>query len=61
MQTPTPREVKAHGPVRAQALLDLGWTLKHEFKDEDGETCEWYFVWELPSEPKSVSPSSYGA
>jgi len=45
-----PRMIKAHGSQWAQKLVELGWTLKHEFK-ADNETYEWYLEWEHAEEP----------
>ena len=36
-----PRMTKTHAALRAQRLVELGWTVKHEFK-ADNETYEWY-------------------
>ncbi|WP_024658655.1 hypothetical protein N027_00865 [Pseudomonas syringae USA007] len=40
-----PKMTKAHSSLRAQKLVALGWTVKHEFK-ADNETYEWYLEWE---------------
>lgn len=49
-----PRMTKAHGSLRAQKLVELGWTVKHEFK-ADNETYEWYLEWEHVEEPPLLS------
>jgi len=53
---PTPKHTKAHSLIRAQELLELGWTLKHELKTEQGDIYEWYFAWEHMQEPGSSAP-----
>ncbi|CAI8991888.1 hypothetical protein EMIT043CA1_80082 [Pseudomonas brassicacearum] len=50
-----PRMTKTHGSLRAQKLVELGWTVKHEFK-ADNETYEWYLEWEHVEEPPLLSP-----
>nr|BFE92631.1 hypothetical protein GCM10020185_31670 [Pseudomonas brassicacearum subsp. brassicacearum] len=35
--------------------MELGWTVKHEFK-ADNETYEWYLEWEHVEEPPLLSP-----
>lgn len=49
-----PRMTKTHAPHRAQKLVELGWTVKHEFK-ADNETYEWYLEWEHVEEPPLLS------
>ena len=49
-----PRKAKTHGLHRAQQLVELGWTIKHEFK-ADNETYEWYLEWEHDEEPRFPS------
>ena len=50
-----PRMTKTHAALRAQRLVELGWTVKHEFK-ADNETYEWYLEWEHVEEPPSLCP-----
>ncbi|MCW1248423.1 hypothetical protein OC610_28655, partial [Pseudomonas sp. SAICEU22] len=50
----TPRVTRTHGSLRAQKLVELGWTVKHEFK-ADNETYEWYLEWEHVEEPPLLS------
>lgn len=45
-----PRMTKAHALQRAQQLVALGWTVKHEFM-ADGEIYEWYLEWEHAEDP----------
>lgn len=49
-----PRMTKTHGSLRAQKLVELGWTVKHEFK-AGNETYEWYLEWEHVEEPPLLS------
>lgn len=44
------RMTKTHGSHKAQKLVELGWTIKHEFK-ANNETYEWYLEWEHVEDP----------
>jgi hypothetical protein len=55
-----PKLAKAHSALMAEKYIRLGWTLKHEFyEDDDDEPCEYLFEWLGPGEP--ISPADLAA